>query len=466
MFKTPKDGVYVVRNAQAQKVAVDWVRHWLKAIPGTVPPACLWLTALPAADVRQVLAPALATQSPALRGLDVVSTRALQALPEGVERDGVRQLCRALDSMIVLKPGWVILEQAELWFDHGDEPIDKATSLAQMQLLQRWARHAGVSVILPVQGEFAPWCLFADGLVETTPEGLVDFKPWWTTSWGYRSELWGMATADTVEHKLLTLSSFTTLGQAARTLYEWRYHSPVEHPVAIHVQADSSLEPTDASVLLRLGADSVVTGAWSDCLAELGLQAQAMSPATPAGQPLAHYARDVHEVFMPGRLTLLGNREFATQCTMMTSVARRWGLHGVLTRLSLINHVNARTALRLVDFGPAGAVFTATREALYVLKLWDAEPTDEQLDTALRQCFREPLETLFSGHIHLTEASAQLGLLMDVRDELEPVAVDALLNDDEPAKPLAELWADQTQGQGERPWLSRLGAWIGREKMS
>jgi hypothetical protein len=168
---------------------------------------------------------------------------------------------------------------------------------------------------------------------------------------------------------------------------------------------------------------------------------------------------------MPGLLTVVANPTFAAQGLMMLQLAKQWSMHCTLTRLSLMRHMTAQTALRLANWSQATCVFTATREAIYLLKVWVSEPDEASYRSWLESCFREKLPVLFSGDIQFLGEETQSELLADLHEELEPLSVQDLMGADqtEPVK-LAELWDEAPEALNQnRPWTQRLNALLSED---
>lgn len=453
----PKPGAYVVRANQVDTLTRELVQGWLDSQEETPFKACLWLTAAPTQKVRTFLEPFLLQPGGAPKGLDVVSIRKL--LEAGGGEEGVRALCRSLNTLCVLQPALVILEHAALWFNDASEPLAQRNQQAQMRLLQQWARYAHAHVVVPVEADLPPWAAFADGLADVSNQGQFEFRPWWPTQWGLQSSLWNEPAqlGKIGAHHLLDSRGYETLSALAAHCHQLRFEEPGQH--AVHVQGNGELTSQDASVLLRLGADTVwLNREKVESWLGIGhIQLQRHDKEKPAAS--THFARDLHEVFTPGQLTLLAAPDFSVNGLMLLQLARRWSVHCSITRLSLMRHMTAQTAMRLVNWGDAGAVFTATREAVYLLKLWPSEPAESSYREWLDGCFREKLPVLFSGDIQFIGHDTQVTLLNDLHEELEPLSVeDILASPVEEHIQLAELWNQTGQaGQTSRPWAQRLG---------
>lgn len=459
MIDLPKPGAYVLRAPHAGKFSQGLVQHWLDSQEETSFQSCLWLTTCPQGDVLQLLEPYLGHRGKAPKGLDVVSARDLWK--KGEARSSIRQLCQSLDTLCVLKPSLVIIEHAWLWFNQEGEALNNRNPMAHMRLLHRWALHAQASVVAVVQGDLPQWSVFADGLADVNEQGDFEFRPWWPTQWGMQTNLW----TDPGEmrqlpvHHVLDSQRFEGLKQLAQACHRLRFADNAAH--SIHVQAHGELSSLDASVLLRLGADSVLRNN-EDPATWLGLPQnrihQSNQQDLPKSEDAINFARDLHEVFMPGMLTLVSNPTFATHGSMMLELAQRWSMHSTITRFSLMRHMTAQTALRLANWSLATCVFTATREAIYVLKIWNEEPDESSYRQWLGSCFREELTTLFSGDIQFIGIKKQTELLADLNEELEPLSVEDLMAADpnEPVE-LAELWDENRDMTGtNRPWLQRM----------
>ena len=168
---------------------------------------------------------------------------------------------------------------------------------------------------------------------------------------------------------------------------------------------------------------------------------------------------------MPGLLTVVANPTFAAQGLMMLQLSKQWSMHCTLTRLSLMRHMTAQTALRLANWSQATCVFTATREAIYLLKMWDSEPDEASYRQWLESCFRESLPVLFSGDIQFLGEETQSELLADLHEELEPLSVlDLMGSDQNESSKLAELWDETPEALNQnRPWTQRLNALLTKD---
>lgn len=454
-------GVYSVRAEDAAHFAKNTVLSWLDNQEHTPYKGLLWLTAAPQQEVMQCLQPYLSNRRSAPKGLDVLSVRSV--LAKGQASNSIRALCRSFNTLTVLKPCLVVFEHAHLWFASGQESLEESNPSDQMRLLHQWAAYANARIILPLQGAHPDWSAFADGLSEVDSRGHAVFRPWWPTTWGQQSGLWHegeQSRTASDQHWLIHSSSYPNKQALAQACHAMRFGGAFSPH--IHIQAHGELTRFEASVLLRLGADSVLldegpTHQW------LNIDQRALTDplyTTNVGDSM-QFARDLHEVFMPGRLGLLGNKDFARLGLMMQRLARDWGCTCTLTRLSLMGHVNAKTAMQLAHTGQAGAMFTATREAICMLKLWPSEPHSEQYAAWLASCFNEPLGVLFSGDILLNDVQEISGLLNDIGEELEPLKLDELVDIalQQPSD-LPSVWNAQADDeQSKRPWLGRLQQW-------
>ena len=459
MIDLPKPGAYVVRAPHAEDFSKSLVQHWLNSQEETPFKSCLWVTTSAQDDVFKFLEPYLSHRTKTPRGLDVVSARDLWK--KGQTRNSVRQLCRSLNTMCFLKPALVIIENALLWFDDQSETLNKRNPMAQMQLLHRWALHAQASVLTIEQGDLPPWSVFADGLADLNAQGHFDFRPWWPTQWGMQTSLWNNPEdmGQLLIHHVLDSERFENIKQLAQTCYHLRFSSNAMQ--GIHIQTHNELSSLDASVLLRMGADSVLQKN-EDPATWLGLPKNKIHAPNLTSQATSHdtvlFARDLHEVFMPGQLTLISNHAFATCGLMMLELTQQWSMHCSITRFSLLPHMAAQTALRLANWSKATCVFTATREAVYVLKIWNFEPDESSYAEWIDSCFNEQLNNLFSGDIQFIGTEKKTELLADLDEEPNPLSIENLMPSDtfEEVR-LTELWDENRNiDETNRPWLRRI----------
>jgi hypothetical protein len=445
MLTLPRPGVYAIRSEHAQRLAQTTVDTWLNAQEARTTPACLWLTSRSEADIHRALKLHLRLGGPHIKGLDVVSTRPLST--QGKNPSGIRQLCRALNSLIVLQPALVVIEHAELWFDHGHEPLEHRSTHAQMALLQRWAHYANAHIILPITNPLPAWCVFANGLADADPSGRITFSAWWPTPTGLTTALWNTPSPTPTPRIELHSTHFATRRDLAAHIHRLRYGS--QHPVEIHLHVPHTLHQQDCAILLRLGADT--------------LQFEHAAPSTHAThsgiEPLEHFAKDLHELFMPGQLNVLSASDFAAQSMMMRHFSAHWGLQCSLTRLPLLPHVTALAALRLINFDRASCMFTATHDSVYALKLWQHAPTENHIRQELAHSFHDQLQSLFSGDYHSTDPQEQHTLLHTLDQTPNPISMAQLHEEprfEDPAQ-LTDVWPEYAPNTPtQRPWLARL----------
>lgn len=449
-FECP--GVYVVRAHHADQFAQSTVEAWLTTNGLSPYKSCLWLTARPEHEIQSSLRFHLEQKhTPHLKGLDVVSIRPL--LTHGGGPEGIRQLCRALNSLIVLKPALVVIEHADLWFDHGDEPLEHKHPFAEMSLFQRWAQHAKAHVVLPCPDNLAPWTVFASGLTDLNESGHMAFSPWWRKARGLVSQLWNNAPA-TQHGVLLHAKQFASPKQLAIRIHRLRNTYPSDFD--IQVRTLGTLNEQDASLLLRLGADAVHL--------EDSRQTQTKAmPQEPLSEPaLEHFAQDLHEALMPGQLTIHGNIQFASYCTMMRQLGQHWGMHSSLTRLCLLPHVSPMAAVRLINFGVSAGLFTLNNDSLYAFKWWAEPPSDAHILRWLELSFHDTLSSAFAGDIHILDLQGQDAMLNELHNNPTLLPLDTLRNQGfEAPAPLADLWTDlSTHTSAPRPWTERLNTWL------
>lgn len=460
MIDLAKPGTYVVKADSAREFAHTLIQDWLESQGGSKFKGCLWLTTRSQHEVREIIQPHLGKPHPFLKGLDVVSSRAM--LKQGDNKATVRQLCRALESLTVLKPVLIVLEEPNIWFNNADDSIDQRNALSHMRILNRWANHAKACVVASVENEAPRWAVFADGYADVSQNGAFEYRPWWPTTWGIQTDLWntGEDLQALTTHHLVQTQHCESLKDVARICHHLRFGT--QSQAGIHVQADKDLSMQDASVLLRLGADSVSLDPDSTQSPTRNMAPEHIQTFTP-GHSLAFdmdskFGQDLHEVFMPGMLTILNNQVFSREGLMLLTLAEHWQMHLSLTRLSLLPHMSAQTALRLCNWTEGTCVFTATREAVYAMKLWVQPPTDKAYDEWLGNCFRENIHVLFSGEIQFTGQAQQAALFQDLHNEMEPIQVNELPeNEINAPDALTDVWVENPLIRDPaRPWMQRF----------
>ena len=464
MIEFAKPGTYVLKADSASGLAQSLVAQWLEAQDNSKFKGCLWFTTRPQQEVREIIEPHLDKPYSFLKGLDVVSTRAM--LKRAEDKITVKHLCRSLESLAVLKPVLIVLEEPELWLNNAQDTLDQRNALAQMRLLNRWANHANACVVTPVETQAPRWAVFADGYADMSLDGEFEYKPWWPTDWGVQTDLWNsvddLCALNT--HHSIDATQFNELKDVATICHQLRFGT--QEQVGIHVLANDSMSTQDASVLLRLGADSVCLKAGAEQFPPYGIASAQLQPFSPDNQSTSasdvKFGQDLHEVFMPGMLTILNNQVFSREGLMMLPLAEHWNMHLSLTRLSLLPHMSAQTALRLCNWTEGTCVFTATREAVYIMKLWVKKPDEQHYTEWLNSCFREDTKVLFSGQIQFVDASQKAALFIDLHDELEPVEQhDLPENEIKAPDALTDVWTENPLIRDPaRPWMQRIHSLI------
>ncbi len=464
MIHFAKPGTYVIKADSAKSFAQSLVAQWLDAQDQSKFKGCLWFTTRPQQEVRDFIEPHMDKPHSFLKGLDVVSTRSM--LKQGSKKATVKHLCRSLESLTVLKPVLIVLEAPSLWLNNTEEALDQRNAHAHMRLLNRWANHANACVVTPVETEAPRWAVFADGYADVTIGGEFEYKPWWPTDWGVQTDLWNNIDAlrTLPTHHLIDATQCGGLKEVATICHHLRFGQ--QEQAGIHVLANETISTQDASVLLRLGADCVNLGEQEDHLSNYGISPEQVRRFDPDNKPSVtgnfKFGQDLHEVFMPGMLTIVDNQVFAREGLMMLQLAEHWNMHLSLTRLSLLPHMSAQTALRLCNWTEGTCVFTATREAVYIMKLWIEQPEEQHYNEWLGNCFREETNVLFSGGIQFEGASQQSALFTDLYDELEPVQHHTLPeNEIKAPDALTDVWVENPLIRDPaRPWMQRIHALI------
>lgn len=451
-------GVYIVRTQDARQFAATCVLDWVKNPQSSRFRSCLWLTTQPVKTIEAILKPHLQSSNKALRGLDVISVRKLS--PAQRKKASAKTLCKSLDTLSVLSPRLVVVEDMGLWLNTRPDKLLESSPLFQLGTLQSWAHLRAASVMLPLEESLPPWSAFVDGLADETPEHDTLFKPWWPTPWGKISGLWNDTNFKNPQtrHLVFDLNQTKNLGQLAKYVYMQRFLH--KQAVYIHALLNASVSPTQAALLLRLGADTVVseTAGWS---AEFGLptqQTQATQPDLLSKSGFADdFAKDFQEILTPGQLCLVTSERFCASAVMLIKVSKRWGFECSLTRLSLLNHVTAHDAASLIDLHTLQACALATQEAIYLFRIWTIAPSDERLEQWVEDSFKGPNAAIFGGLMHYTQATAQIQLLHTLWADtqvLTQAELELPIHDD--IQTLTDVWVQTDPAQRQQPWTENL----------
>lgn len=468
---TLRPGVYVIRTQSAETLTQHWLRLWLNNKHNGQFNACLWLTNQPATEIQNFLSPFLKGPKRNTRGLDVISTR--PTLKQGRAGTDIRGLCRALDTHMLLSPSLVVIERPDLWINCERISLVESSPLRQMMLLQRWAAFHKAVVVLPLVGRLTSWAAFADGLGQLEAQSTRLVHSWWTTQWGKTSELWG----DLPDRRAaqgsrfgIRLSKAEHLPFLARSVYQLRFQRA--EPCEISVVSRHFLSEAENTMLLRLGANAVITDekAWQLAQGESTdgiewLADHAHEQTEPIG---SHFAQDLHEALTPGQLVLLSSRDFAVNCLEVIAQAERWGLCCTITRLSLLNHVTASQAARLLNPLETRASALATLDGVYLFRVWSGQPDSDSLGDWLSGCFQDDRSTLFGGLVHYHDAHAQIELLRAISREREALSsIDLEPKDLGERTSLIDVWRDDpARGRLRRPWMRRLEKLLQMERQS
>ncbi len=465
-------GVYVIQTRSVESLTKHWLRLWLNNKHNGQFKGCLWLTGQPAHEVQDFLAPFLKGPKRNTRGLDVISIR--PTLKNGKADTDIRGLCRALDTHLLLTPNLVLIERPDLWIHCDRISLTESSPLRQMMLLQSWAAFHKASVILPLAGRLSSWAAFADGLANWDAQAGKTTRSWWTQPWGKMCNLWGDLSedADPAVSKIgIRLTKAEHLHFLARRVYQLRFQNT--EPCDIHVVSNGLISEAENTMLLRMGANTIITDEvrWRQSHAELAEERIQWIPDyshDDAEQSNSHFAQDLHEALTPGQLVLLSSRDFSVNCLQVIHQAARWGIFCTITRLSLLNHVTASQAARLLNPLETRASALATLDGVYLFRVWASPPDTTALNNWLSECFQDDRATLFGGLVHYDEKQAQIELLRALSKEREALsAIDLEPKDLGEQTSLIDVWRDDpARGRLKRPWMRRLEKLLQMERQS
>lgn len=443
-------GVYTLRTSLATDLALNLSSFWLLGEQFQRFKSVLWIS-LEAKEVLypQVL-PLLETTVAHPRGFNLLSIK--YSVDNQKIRGGSDHFTDMLSSLLVFNPSLILVEGLDHWLGASSEPLLKQNPILQTRYLRKWCRETNTSVVSITDGELPIWSGFCDGLADVSVEGTLLSESWWNEGPAFVSTLWnGKDYPHTPENtRTLRNTDFSNVGVLAKAIYQHRFVAGDDR--FLRVETSSPQVYSKAPVLIRLGADQV-----SMAPAEQPKTAASVEPLTQLTPELeASFTNTLHETFTPGQLTAVSTQQFAIHGLMLLDLSRTWGVHCSLSRMSLMPHINATQAGKMLDLGNLQSCVTITAEAFYFFRFWPAEPQEEAMNQWLISCFQTPIQSLFVGQVHYTDERQVLSVLRDISLQEEAVTLIDLDLSWEAAPDISNIWHEGNLTESQRPWLPRL----------
>lgn len=443
-------GVYTLRTTSATGLALNLSSFWLLGEQFQKFKSVLWISLEAGTVLHPQVLPLLESATVHPRGFNLLSIKA--SVESQQISGGSDHFTDMLSSLLVFKPSLILVEGLDHWLGAASEPLIKRNPILQTRYLRKWCRDTHTSVVSIVDGELPIWSGFCDGLADVSVEGTLLYESWWNEGGSFASSLWNKADYTHTPENTRTLKNtdFAHVGVLAKAIYQHRFVDGDER--FLRVETSSPQVYSKAPVLIRLGADQV----------KMVINPQ--TTGTVAGNPFADQSPEVeasftntlHETFTPGQLTAVPTEQFATHGLMLLDLSRTWGVRCSLSRMSLMPHINATQAGKMLDLGNLQSCVTITAEAFYFFRFWPSEPQEDALYQWMLSCFQTPIQSLFVGQVHYTEDLQILSVLRDISLQKEAVTLAELDLSWELAPDISKLWQEGNLAQEQRPWLQRM----------
>lgn len=443
-------GVYTIRTSKATDLALNLSSFWLLGEQFQQFKSVLWISLEADQVLYPQVIPLLESTVVHPRGFNLISIKG--SVESQTIRGGSDHFTDMLSSLIVFNPCLILVEGLDHWLSASSEPLLSRNPILQTRYLRKWCRQTSTSVVSITDKDLPLWSGFCDGLAEVSVEGTLLSESWWNEGSAFVSTLWNPAKYPHTHINTLTLMSadFENVGELAKRVYKHRFVDGDER--FLRVQTHSTQVYSKAPVLIRMGADQV-------CMDHSSLP----PPTTQLDHVMglsaeleASFTNTLHETFTPGQLTAVSTEQFAIHGLMLLDLSRTWGIHCSLSRMSLMPHVSAIQAGKLLDLGQLQSCATITAEAFYFFRFWPAEPEEESMNQWLMNCFQAPIQSLFAGHVHYTDERQILSVLRDISLQVQAVTLLDLDLNGEAGSDISNIWQEGQLSEDKRPWLPRL----------
>lgn len=448
------NGTYCLRTERISNTICNLVEQWAKSEELLDKRRFTWITETPESTLEHRVWPLLSKRTSRLKGLDVVQI--LDSEKQGTLRD----LCRMIESISPITPGIVFIERLEQWLSKTSSQLIQIDTAQQIHSLNQWCAKKRITLVALISDELPVWSTFMHGLSDLSEDGKSLLTPWWAMPWGYEGGLWHFEPDTDDRQILLDGQYYSTLGELGRDLYLLRLNTNEE--TSIHVKlAKWDKNSTEAVALLRLGADSVIKDLplWKEMHPKSSehLIIFDRSSLPEDTQLLDAFGVTLQEIITPGQLKFLPAQEFSVQGLMLSRMSSKWSVFCSLSRLSLLNHINAVQAAKLTNVLSMQCSVLATSEALYVFRMWESPPTETTINEYLETCFSIAVPSLFAGASHFMQEDTIRAVLKSLAG-YEAAFVTELMEDSfaNQASSLDDVWNDVQDTPEARPWIKRL----------
>ncbi|MDH4395645.1 MAG: hypothetical protein QE278_08195 [Limnobacter sp.] len=443
-------GIYTLRTNQATELALNLSSFWLLGEQFQQFKSVLWISLESTEVLHPQVMPLLESAIRHPRGFNLISIK--NSIDEQKIRGGSDHFTDMLSSLLVFSPSLILVEGLDHWLGAASEPLLNRNPILQTRYLRKWCRETRTAVISIVDGELPIWSGFCDGLADVSVEGSLLSEPWWNEGSKFVSTLWNRAnfqcTPDNT--KVLKNADFDNVGTLAKAVYQHRFVNGDDR--FLRVETSTPQVYSKAPVLIRLGADQVALV--QSTAPTLAVADTTPTSALPDGD--ASFTSTLQETFTPGQLTAISTEQFAIHGIMLLDLSRTWGVYCSLSRMSLMPHINASQAGKMLDLANLQSCVTITSDAFYFFRFWPTEPQEEALYNWLSSCFQTPIQSLFVGQVHYTDERQQLSVLRDISLQKESITLVELDLGWEAAPDISKLWQEGNFTEDQRLWMQRM----------
>lgn len=447
-------GTYCLRTEFVSNTLCNLLACWIRneALPEMH--RLSWITETPDSTLEEKVLPLLTKRTKRLKGLDIVQI-------SGQEKPGsIRDLCRMINSLSPISPGIVFIEKMEHWLSKPNNQMLQTDTAQQIQSLNQWCTKKQLVIVALISKELPVWSTFMHGLSVVSENAEPVTTPWWLRPWGYQGGLWHFEPDTDHKQVLLDERYYSTLGELSRDLHLLRLHT--DEQTNIHVKLSKwDKNSTEAVVLLRLGADSVIRNL-EEWKIEHPKSSKHLKIFNRAELPddtnlIFTFGVTLQEIITPGQLKFLSAKDFSAHSTMLSRMAPKWDVFCSLTRLSLLNHINATQAAKLTNVLSMQCYMLATSEAFYLFRIWESPPTEAKVHEHLESCFSVNIQSLFAGTSHYMQNDS-IRVVLKSLSGYEAAFIADIMEDSysQHASSLHEVWDDVKKNPEGRPWVNRL----------